>query len=223
MLNKRTIPLLLFCFFSQLIFSQARLSVSTDLSLQRSFKKQQQFWAIGQNVVFDIHVNETNGIYFSICYYSDGKFKNALTADAKSPATTPQQIQFTNSAVLRLKQISMGVKHYIVGGNKIEEGWSLYGLAGFGLIFGKATNTYSRSVDTALYTVPERPLSGVGHFKRLTFDVALGWEAPLGADVYFYTEGKVWIPTTEYPSKYLFINNNAPLTGLLGAGIRILF
>src|SRR5436190_1481643 len=62
-----------------------------------------------------------------------------------------------------------------------------------------------------------------GHFKRLTIDLGLGWEIPLGGDIFIYSEGKAWIPTTEYPSKYLFVNNNAPLAAMISAGLRILF
>jgi hypothetical protein len=38
-----------------------------------------------------------------------------------------------------------------------------------------------------------------------------------------YASGKLWIPTSDYPSKYLFVNDDAPLVGMLGVGIRILF
>lgn len=120
-------------------------------------------------------------------------------------------------------QISLGWKYYLVGTNESETAWNLYGVAGFGLIFGKATNIYSIAVDTSLYNAPLQPVNGIGHFKRLTLDLGLGWEIPLAGDIYLYAEGKTWIPTTEYPSKYLFINNNAPLTGMVTAGLRILF
>jgi hypothetical protein len=45
----------------------------------------------------------------------------------------------------------------------------------------------------------------------------------LTTDIYLYVNGKVWIPTSDYPSKYLFVNDNAPLVGMLGFGIRVLF
>ncbi len=223
-MNKnRTISLLIICGFSQIVFSQTRVSVSTDISLQRSLKKEQQFWAVGQNVIIDWHFTPKGGAYALVCYYSNGHFKNQLSAAAKSSTTLPQQIFFTNKAQLRLVQISLGWKHYLIGTNDAENGWNLYSLTGFGLIFGKATNSYSEIIDTTLYNTPQQPVNGSGHFKRLTLDLGLGWEVPLGGEVYLYSEGKIWIPTTEYPSKYLFVNNNAPLAGMISAGLRILF
>ena len=211
------------CFLSEIAFSQTRVSISTDLSLLRSFKKEQRFWAGGQSVVADWQFTPNAGVYASVCYYMLGNFKNTLVATAKSPATTPQQFSFSNSAQVRFKQISIGGKHYFKGTGDAEYGWSIYGKAGFGLLYGNAVNTYSSAIDTSLYNAPQRPVSGKGHFKRLTLDLGLGWEVPLGADAFFYTEGKVWIPTTEYPSEYLLVNNNAPLAGTLSAGVRILF
>ena len=102
-----------------------------------------------------------------------------------------------------------------------EKSWNLYGFAGFGLLLGQVENTHSVSIDTAVYAVPV--LSGKAQFKRLTMDLGVGWEIPIAGDFYFFTEGKVWIPTTDYPSKYIFVNNNAPLVAMLGLGIRILF
>jgi hypothetical protein len=111
----------------------------------------------------------------------------------------------------------------VVGTNDAESKWNLYTISGFGLIFGQASNIYSLSVDTSLYNLPQQPVNGAGHFKRLTIDLGLGWEIPIGGDLYFYSEAKMWIPTTDYPSKYLFINNNAPLVGTVSAGLRISF
>ena len=103
----------------------------------------------------------------------------------------------------------------------LKEGYNIYGYAGFGLLLGRMDNSHSVSTDTTLYNVPV--LAGKANFKRLTVDLGLGWEIPIGGDFYFYTEGKVWIPTTNYPSKYIFVNSNAPYVAMLGAGIRILF
>jgi len=66
-------------------------------------------------------------------------------------------------------------------------------------------------------------VNGSGHFKRLTLDVGLGWEVPLSGDIFIYSQAKAWIPTTEYPSRYLFVNNNAPFAAMISAGLRILF
>ena len=199
------------------------MSVATDISIQRSFKKSQRFWTFGQTVVIDWHATPKDGPYALVCYYSNGNFKNQLSAVAKSPTTTPREIFFANSAQVRLEQISLGWTHYFVGSSDAEKNWSLYGTAGFGLIFGRATNTFSIAVDTSLYTPPAQPIAGSGHFKRLTLDLALGWEIPLGGDLFFYSQAKAWIPTTEYPSKYLFVNNNSPFVAMVNAGLRILF
>lgn len=119
--------------------------------------------------------------------------------------------------------MSLGFKHYFVGTTDAEVNWNLYTITGFGLMFGRATNHYTASIDTSLYNAPQQPVTGHGHFKRLTLDLGLGWEIPLSADIYLYVNGKVWIPTSDYPSKYLFVNDNAPLVGMLGLGVRILF
>ncbi|MEI9946951.1 MAG: hypothetical protein WDN26_22365 [Chitinophagaceae bacterium] len=54
-------------------------------------------------------------------------------------------------------------------------------------------------------------------------DLALGYEKQLGGDVFFYGEGRVLIPTTNYPSNYLFINNDAPFTVSANLGIQDTF
>jgi len=121
---------------------------------------------------------------------------------------------------MRFKHFSLGWKKYLKGGFQAELGWNLYGYAGFGILIGTVTNYHSVGIDTTLYAVPVR--SGKANFKRLTADLGLGWEIPIGADVFFYTEGRVWIPASDYPSKYIFINNNVPLVAMLNAGIRVL-
>ncbi len=223
MKKNKTILFLSITFLSQILFSQTRISFATDASLQKNFKKDQRFLAIGQDLLFNWHFTARSGAYASLSYYSNGKFKNTLSAAAKSSNTSPQQIFFINKAQVNLKQISLGWKYYFVGSSDAESRWNLYEAAGFGLIFGRASNSYSILIDTSLYNTPQQPVNGSGHFKRLTLDLGLGWEIPLGADIYLYSEGRVWIPTTEYPSKYLFVNNNAPLAGMIAAGLRILF
>jgi hypothetical protein len=200
---------------------QAAFSIATDLGLQRSIKKEQQYWAVGQTVHVHFHFTPKEGAYVWISYYSEGKFHNDLSATAKQPATNPQQINYVNNAAMRFKHLSVGWKHYFIGSSDIEKGWSLYGYTGFGLMLGRVINTYSVSIDTTLYNVQVR--SGKANFKRLTLDLGLGWETPLGGDVYFYTEGRAWIPTTDYPSKYIFVNKNAPFVASLNFGVRILF
>jgi len=189
----------------------------------RSFKNDQRFWAVGQNIIIDWDFTSKGGAYASLSYSSYGKFTNELSATAKAATTSPQQISFDNNAQIRFEQISLGFKHYFVGSTDAEVNWNLYTITGFGLMFGRVTNDYSTSIDTSLYNAPQQPVNGKGHFKRLTLDLGVGWEIPLSADFYLYASGKVWIPTSDYPSKYLFVNDNAPLIAMFGIGVRILF
>ncbi len=200
---------------------QLNFSVNNDLGLQRSFKKGQQYWAGGHTVHLQFNLTPKEGPYVWASYYSVGKFRNNVTATAKSPSTTPQQINYVNSAEMRFKQVSIGWKKYFKGNCEIEDGWSLYAYAGFGLLIGRVENSHSVSLDTNTYNVPVR--AGKANFKRLTADLGLGWEVPIGGAVFFYNEVRVWIPTTDYPSKYIFVNDNAPVVGMLNFGIRILF
>jgi hypothetical protein len=210
--------------FFIIVLSQAqppKFSLATDASVVRSFKQDQRYWAFGQTVNFHFHFSPQNGAYAWICYSANGRFTNQVTADAKSSTTTPQQLSYINWAQLRYNHISMGWKRYLKGSFDSETGWSLYGYAGFGLMFGRVFNTQSAIIDSSLYAVPV--LAGEGRFKRLTFDVGLGAEIPVGADIYIYFEGRTLIPTTDYPSQYLFVNQNAPFTASLNLGLRLLF
>jgi len=221
-LKKQILIFFFLSFFSAVVFSQpTRFSIATDLGLQRSFKKEQQYWAGGHTIQGQFHFTPKNGAYVWVSYYTNGKFSNNVTATAKSIATVPRQINYVNNAVMRFKQISIGWKKYLKGTFNTEKGWNIYGYAGFGLLLGRIENTHSVSIDTTVYIVPVRV--GKANFKRLTLDLGLGWEAPLGADIFIYAEGRAWIPTTDYPSKYIFVNDNAPLVGMFNVGIRILF
>ena len=200
---------------------QPKLSISNDLGLQHSFKKEQRYWAGGHTIHLHVHFTPKEGAYSWISYYSVGKFSNDIMASAKLPATSPQQINYVNKAEMRFKQFSLGWKHYLKGAFNSEDKWNLYGYAGFGLMLGRVVNNHSLTIDTSLYNVPVR--SGKANFKRLTLDLGLGWEVPLSSDIFFYNEARVWIPTTDYPSNYLLVNKNAPLVASLNFGIRILF
>jgi hypothetical protein len=204
-----------------LIFSQTRFSVATDISVQRSIKKGQQYWAIGHTTHAHFHLTPKDGIYVWFAYYSNGNYKNNVIASAKSPSTIPQQINYENRGNMRLKQFSTGWKRYIVGNALSETGWNLYAYAGFGLLLGRVQNTHSVGIDTSLYNAPV--LSGRAHFKRLTIDPGLGWEKSIGGDLWIYLEGRAWIPTEGYPSKYIFVNDHAPWTAMLSLGLRVLF
>jgi hypothetical protein len=204
------------CAFSQ----QARLSLSSDFSLQHAFKKDQRYWGFGQTVSAQLNLSPKDAAYIGFCYYSKGKVSNEVEAIAKSSATLPAQIAYTNRGEIGFKQISVGWRHYLKG-NYANEEWNLYGMLGFGLMFGSAKSTASTAIDTSLYDVPVLP--GKGNFKRLTYDLGLGFEQPMGGDIFFYSEIKTFIPATDYPNKHLYVNDKAPLTAYLNLGFRILF
>lgn len=222
LLTKRFTIYLILVFLAIDCFAQyPQFSIATDVGIQRNFKKEQHYWSIGHTVQALWHFTPKEGVYVWFCYYSNGKFKNDLVADAKSPLTTPAQVAYVNSGKMRLKQFSLGYKKYLKGASDLEKGYSIYAYGGFGLILGRIINTHSVSLDTSVYNVPV--LAGKANFKRLTVDLGLGYERPIGGDFYFYTEGRVWIPTTDYPSRYIFVNENAPLVLMLQAGLRVLF
>jgi hypothetical protein len=198
-----------------------QFSLSTNFSVLRSFKEDQKYWAVGQTVVGHFHFTPKNELYAWISYYNNGKFDNRVFATAKLPATTPQIVPYVNSSQLRFKHISLGWKHYLKGSSNAEEKWNFYGYAGLGLMLGAITNSHSVAIDSADYSVPV--LAGKGNFKRLTLDLGLGYEYPLGGDVFVYVEGRTLIPTTDYPSNYLFINKYAPVTASANIGFRVLF
>lgn len=198
-----------------------RFSLSTGVDVQRNFKKEQRFWAFGHFTQANFHLTPKDGIYVWFCYYSDGNVKNQLSATAKLPAIVPQRIGYENTAEIRFKHFSIGYKKYLKGTPDAEKGWNLYANAGLGLMLGRVTNTHSVLIDTATYNMPV--FSGKANFKRLTLDLGLGAEYPLGSDFYLYGEAKAFVPTTDYPSSYLFINDKAPFAAMLGLGLRLLF
>lgn len=221
-MKKKNYILLFLILTATSVFPQRpQFSLATDFSVLRSFKKQQQYWSIGQTVAGHFHFTSKDGIYAWLSYYTNGKFSNSLIATAKSGAISPQQIAYTNRAKMNFKHISLGWKHYLEGAFTTENKWNLYGLIGLGLMLGRIENTHSATIDSANYTVPV--LAGKANFKRLTLDLGLGYEKPLGGDVYFYIEGRALIPTTDYPSSYIFVNKDAPFTASVNLGLRILF
>jgi hypothetical protein len=214
--------LTLFCTIKHSLFSQQlQFSLSTDFSVLRSFKKEQQFWSFGQTVTGHFHFTPKDGAYTWLTYYSNGSFSNQLSAPAKSPATIPAEIAYTNKAKMNFKHISFGWKHYFKNTSNAEEGWGIYGYSGLGLMLGRIENLHSVNIDTTDYAVPVR--AGKANFKRLTVDLGLGYEVQLGGDVYLYLEGRSLVPLTDYPSNYIYINKYAPLTASANVGIRVLF
>lgn len=200
---------------------QKYISINTDVGLFRNFQPQQQFTTVGNTVILNLHFNPKQSFYIWYSNMLNGKFSNQFLATAKSPIVYPQEIAVTNNAKLKFKQLSIGFKKYLVGDCAIENGWSLYSFAGFGLQMGQISNTQSVPVDTAAYMVPVQ--NGSAHYKRLTLDLGIGAEVPIGGDLYFYTEARTAVPASDYPSPYFLNNKNAPFTGSMHAGIRILF
>jgi hypothetical protein len=195
----------------------------TDLTGYRNFAKNQQYFSFGQTLRGEAHFTSKDGTYVWYNYAAPGKFKNSLTAVAKDPITSPSSIVFKSASEVTIKSFSIGWKHYLVGANDSEENWNLYFMAGFGLLSGKAKNTFDTPIDTALYLLPANPVNGEGRFKRLTFDASLGYEVPIGMAIYMYGEGRAFIPASDYPSKYLFTNDRAPLLVSASIGLRVLF
>jgi hypothetical protein len=76
------------------------------------------------------------------------------------------------------------------------EKFNLYAAAGFGVMYGNASNTFSTYVDTALYTIQYNVVHGAGDFKRLTFDITGGFEFPVAYELFIYSEIRMYIPTT---------------------------
>lgn len=211
-------------FVSMTAFSQhMQFSLASDVSVLRSFKKEQRFWAVGQTVAGHFNFAPKEGLFAWLSYYSKAQFSNYPTATARLPATIPQEVDFMNRVQLRLKHVSLGWKHYFKGGYNIDidEKWSLYGYAGFGILFGNIINTQSLKIDTANYVLPVLP--GEDNFTRLTVDLGLGFEKPVGGDIYLYMEGRVVLPTTDYPTQYLLVNDKAPFTAAINLGFRMLF
>ena len=217
-----------FLFILSLVFfnalhAQTKFSLATDLSVLRNFDKQQKFTVTGQTLVVQWHVDEKNSFYTSFDYHSNGKYNSQLIATAKSITTQPQSISFTNHSEMKLRHFSAGLKRYLLGSFKKTDQFNLYGAAGFGLIMGTASNNFSMAVDTFQYTVQNNIISGSGSFKRLSFDITAGWELPVAYEIFVYSEARLHIPTTGYPSNYLLKSTNAPFTGSINFGIRILF
>ena len=210
--------LLLAC---QQTMAQPGFSLLTDLSTQHNFKKGQRYTVIGQTIQANFNVTPKEAVYVWFAYYSNGKFDDKLNASARRLTTNPQQISYTNQSKMRLKQISVGYKKYLLGNFEVENGISVYSSIGFGLVLGRMQNASSVTIDASLYDVPV--YAGQANFKRLTIDPALGLEQYLGGDLYVYAELKCWIPTTDYPSKFILRNENAPFTGMASLGMRIRF
>ena len=205
------------------LFAQVKFSAATDVSVMHNFDPQQKFTVIGQTVLPQWHLDKKNTVYAWLLYHANGKYENTLIATAKASGTQPQTISFTNQSTMRLRQISFGFKRYLVGSFDHLEKFNLYVAGGFGVMYGHASNTFSTNIDTALYTVQYNVAHGSGDFKRLTFDITGGAEFPVSYEIFIYSEIRMYIPTTDYPSSYLMNNSHAPFLGSINLGIRIIF
>jgi hypothetical protein len=212
-----------FLLSSNCLFAQVKFSAATDISLLHNFDPQQKFTVLGQTILPQCHVDKKNTVYAWLTFHWNGKYENPLIATAKSPATQPQTISFSNQSEMKLKQISFGFKRYLIGSYNRLEKFNLYAAGGFGLMYGNASNTFSTNIDTALYATQYNVIHGSGDFKRLTFDLTGGIEFPISYEIYIYSEMRMYIPTTDYPSKYLLNNSRAPFLGGINIGLRILF
>jgi len=201
--------------------AQIRFCFATDFSVMHNFSPDQEFWCVGQTVQFNFHFNQKQSAYAWLNYYTPAKFKNYFTATAKLPNTVPSVIPFSASAKWNIGQVSVGWKHYFKGGFDAETGYSLYGMAGFGLMITKAENITTPAIDTSLYTATT--IAGNDKFYRLTLDLGAGVEFPVGGIFFLYGDLRTWLPTSDYPSPYLHSNKNVPLPLIFSAGMRILF
>lgn len=213
-----------FCIlFPSLAMGQVNFSFATDVSVLRSFDERQSFTVIGQTVHGLVHLDPLHSIYAFVSYHKNGRYSNRLMAFARQSTTQPQAISFRNNSEMRLRQISVGLRRYFLGNFKREEKVNLYGSAGFGLILGKAFNTFSVSVDTSLYAVENNITNGSGRFRRLSFDLSAGFEFNVAYEIFFFSEARMYVPASDYPSNFLVKSNDAPLLGSINLGIRILF
>jgi hypothetical protein len=201
--------------------AQIKFSISTGGVVLRNFSPQQKFWAVGQTVRSEFHFTPKQSAYASIDYYTEGKFKNNFTATANSITTTPQQLSYTATGVLPFRQISLGWKHYFKGGYTVGKSINIYGAAGFGFLFAKMRNSFSIPIDVILYNA--QPQQGEGKIKKLTFDLGLGGEMPLGGNFFAFADARTWLPASGNTSPFLHNQRNVPLVVTASVGLRLLF
>jgi hypothetical protein len=203
------------------VAAQVQFSLATGLSGLRNFSPQQKFWAVGQTLQANAHFSLKQTAYFWLDYYTEGRFKNKFTATTKALLTIPQQLSYTANGRLTYRQISLGLKHYFRGAFNAEAGYNIYGLAGFGLLFAQVGNSNSVAIDTSLYQTPV--VEGEGSFRKLTFDLGIGGEVPIGGNFFLFADGRTWLPASSNTVAYLHSQKNVPLPFMVSAGMRILF
>jgi hypothetical protein len=203
--------------------AQLKFSFATDVSGVRNFSPHQQFWALGQTVRPEIHITDRESFYTWISYHSPGRFKNDFTAIAKSSSTSPQSLKFTVNGLWRMREFSLGWKHYFKGSYNADKQWNVYGIAGLGLMLTRIKNTFSQVIDTSIYHLPPNPVAGSGEFRRLTVDLGIGGEMSLGGDFYVYGDLRTYLPASSYRSPYLHYYKNVPVPLMANLGVRVLF
>lgn len=196
-------------------------SLASNFSLLRNLTPREKFWARGQSVEVDMHFSPRQTGYFSVDYYTEGRFKNNFTATAKSITSSPQSFPFVATGFLRYRQLSLGLKHYFKGDYNAEEGINIYGTAGFGFLFARMRNEASPSFDTTQYA--PSIVIGQGTVKRLSFDAGLGIEAHFRGPAYPFFTLRTWLPASYHPSGYLHNSNKVPFALMAGLGLRVLF
>ena len=204
------------------LFAQVEFSLGTGVAGLRNFSPQQQFWAIGQTVQANFHFLPKESAYASLDYYTEGKFKNNFVATTRPPFAPPFQIPFTATGRLTYRQLSIGWKQYFKGTYNAENEINIYGVAGFGFLFAKVRNQFSPAIDTSRYFVATRPTIE-SRFRRLTFDLGLGAELPLGGNFFGFADVRTWLPASSRPSPYLHNQQDVPLALTASAGLRVLF
>ncbi|HEX2608834.1 MAG TPA: hypothetical protein VHK91_15730 [Flavisolibacter sp.] len=202
--------------------AQVRFSFATDISILRNFSTQQKFWALGQTVQGNFHFSRSESVYAWLSYHTNGSFTNTFTAAAKSPSTAPANLSYDVKGQWRFRQVSVGWKHYFMGRFNGTDRFNFYGLGGFGLLFATAENSIVSEIDTASYNLSEMPVIGTYDFKRLTIDLGLGAEYPMGANIYLYGDLRTWLPASSYPSSVFHNPNKVPLPVMAQIGLRIL-
>ena len=217
---KRRLLLFSLNFFFVLVLSaQVDFSLASGASVLRNFSPQQGFWAFGQTIRAAVYFSPKQSAYASLDYYTEGKYKNSFTASAKSPATSPQELNYTATGRLTYRQVSLGWKHFFKGSYHEQRDYTIYGTAGFGFLFSKVRNTVP--VDTVLYNAI--PTEGESKVRKLTFDLGLGVEQCLGGNFFAFGEGRLWLPASSHTNPYLSNQKNVPLAGMFSIGLRVLF
>jgi hypothetical protein len=201
--------------------AQIRVSIATDISFVRNFSPEQEFWAIGQTVQGGFHFSKRETGYVWMNYFINGKFSNDRIATSKS-GTAPDTIAYTAKSIWNPREFSIGLKHYWKGSFADETQWNLYSITGFGINWTNVETSFTPSFDTAHYGY-HTPIYGSGKFTKLTLDLGIGAEMSVGGNFFVYSDVRLALPASHYPSPWTANNTNVPLPLMIGFGARILF